>query len=72
MTGALTLLGLWAGFTVATVAALLWAANHDTQADLPDAPEPHDPATCDVCKAADDLAARVDLVLWNAELRSAS
>ena len=69
MSGVPTLLGLWLGVTFASVAGLLWVANRETVAELPDAPVPHDPAACEVCCWASDVGviAAIDWALWAAE-----
>jgi hypothetical protein len=64
----LVLLGVWAAFTTASVAVLLWVADHDTLADLPDT---HDRDACDECAWADVVAltGSDDWKRWESELR---
>lgn len=68
MTTALALLAaLTVGGCVGFTLALLWLADHDTQA-----PDVHDPATCPVCASADDeVLERFDLTLWSIEMGGA-
>lgn len=45
---------LWIACGFAAFAAIIFAAQQPMQAELPDLPDVHDPATCETCLAADD------------------